>query len=139
MSSNIYSVGLNHVGAYQVSGTPFFETQLLDPTPDTSIRFQFPKVTKRIIVKNTSSHTVRAHFVPWTNGEFGFTTDASTNNNYFSINSGEVMEFNVKCKEVFVSSSNAGGNNDFITVFAELTNIPAGRMFDLQGLEGVSQ
>ena len=142
MSSNIYSVGLNHVGAYQVSGTPFFETQLLNSTIDQSIRFQFPKVTKRIIVKNTSSHTVRAHFVPWLPSDPGFpeyTADASTNNNYFSINSGEVMEFNVKCKEVFVSSSNVGGNNDFITVFAELTNIPAGRMFDLQGLEGVSQ
>lgn len=142
MSSNIYSVGLNHVGAYQVSGTPFFETQLLNPTIDESIRFQFPKVTKRIIVRTATSQPVRVHFVPWLSSDPGFpeyTADASTNNNYFSVDINAPMEFNVKCKEVFVSSPNAGVSNDFITVFAELTNIPAGRMFDLQGLEGVSQ
>ena len=43
MSSNFYSVGLNHVGAYQVSGTPFFERSALPATPDDSLQFQFPK------------------------------------------------------------------------------------------------
>ncbi len=141
MSSNFYSVGLNHVGAYQVSGRPFFETQAIPATTGDSIRIQFPSVTKRIVIKTDSAASVRIHFVPWTPGDAAFpeyTEGASTNDNYFLADRNMPIEFEIKCKEVFISA-NFNGTGEIATVFAELTNIPANRMFNLEGLEGVSQ
>jgi len=138
MSSNFYSVGLNHVGAYQVSGAPFFERSALPATADDSLRFQFPKVTKRVVIQNNSNTDIRVHYVPYRTNEFGFTEGAITNDNYFIISNGTAFEMNVKCKEVFVSCAANNPPND-ITLFAELTNIPTARMFELEGLEGVSR
>jgi hypothetical protein len=138
MSSNFYSVGLNHVGAYQVAGTPFFERSALPAIADDSLQFQFPKVTKRVVIQNNSNADIRVHFVPYNVGEFGYTEGAVTNNNFFIIPQGTAFEMNVKCKEVFVSCGTNNPSND-ITLFAELTNIPASRMYNLEGLEGVSQ
>jgi len=39
----------------------------------------------------------------------------------------------IKCKELYVSASSQSG----FQLCAELTNIPAARMFSLNGLEGV--
>jgi hypothetical protein len=138
MSSNIYSVGLNHVGAFQVSGRPFFETQTLPATADDSIRFEFPNVTKRVAIKTNCNHGIRVHFVPWNTNEFGFTEGASTNNNYFYLDDSGPLELEVKCKEIFISPIQNEGS-DTVTIFAELTNIPASRMYSLEGLEGVSR
>ena len=140
MSSNFYSVGLNHVGAYQVSGKPFLLVPAIPTTNDESVRVQFPSVTKSVTVK--ASHDIRVHFAPYDIGvspTFDFTTDAITGGNFFEIASGAEHTFNVKCKEIFFSTANTGGMSaGDVEIFAELTNIPASRMFDLEGLDGVS-
>mgnify|MGYP003121182436 CR=1 FL=1 len=144
-TSNFYSVGLSHVGAYQVSGTPFVDRITLNATPDVSSRIQFESVTKRIVVRGHSlSADVRIHFAPYDNTvdssnglEYGFTHQASTNNNYVTIAAGETVEFVVKCKEIYFSPT-AGSLTGEIEVLAELTNIPAARMFSLDGVEGVA-
>jgi hypothetical protein len=140
MSSNFYSVGLNHVGAYQVSGKPFLLVPTLPTINDESVRIQFPNVTKSITFK--VKHQIKVHFAPYDLSvapTFDFTTDASTSGNYFIVLANTTHTFDVKCKEVFFSTGNASSlNNGDVEVFAELTNIPASRMFDLEGLDGVS-
>ena len=141
MSSNIYSVGLNHVGAYQVSGVPYLSSSAIPATQDESFRFQFGSVTKKLIVKSTSNQDVRMHFAPFDLGvgpTFDFTQDANTNDNFFIILAGSQVEFNLKCKEVFFSPTTNSQSGE-VQVFAELTNIPANRMFNLEGLEGITQ
>jgi hypothetical protein len=140
MSSNIYSVGLNHVGAYQVSGKPFLLVPTLPTTNDESVRIQFPNVTKSITFK--VKHDIRVHFAPYdlsVGPTFDFTTNASTSANYFIILANTTHTFDVKCKEVFFSTAAASSlQAGDVEVYAELTNIPASRMFDLEGLDGVS-
>jgi hypothetical protein len=141
MSSNFYNVGLQHVGAYQVSGVPYLSSSAIPATQDESFRFQFPTVTKKIIVKSTTNQKVRMHFVPYDLGvgpAFGFTQDAVTNDNFFQILPDAQGEFNLKCKEVFFSPTTNSQTGE-LQLFAELTNIPANRMFDLEGLEGITQ
>ena len=104
MSSNIYSVGLNHVGAYQVSGTPYLSGSNMPGDTTTSLRFEFPTVTKKITFKSNYNHPMRIHFAPYQPGDFGYTNGAVTNNNYFLLLAGATETFHVKCKEVFISS-----------------------------------
>ena len=140
MSSNIYSVGLNHVGAYQVSGVPFITGSIatLTSTND-DLRFQFSSVTKSITFKNNhASQAVNVHFAPWAAGDYGYTYGASTNSNYIEVDGGHSVTLQVKCKEVFISSTTNSQTLDF-EIIAELTNIPTDRMFSLDGVEGVAQ
>jgi len=139
MSSNFYSVGLNHVGAYQVSGTPFITGSSLPGTIDNSVRIEFPKVTKKIIFKSNFNHPMRVHFAPWNTGEFGYTGGAEPDN-YIELDQGHTIDIDVKCKEVFLScGTNSGTSGIDFEIYAELTNIPASRMFSLDGLEGVTE
>jgi len=138
MSSNFYSVGLNHVGAYQVAGTPYVSSSALPSTNTESLRFQFPKVTKKICVSTSSTQGIRVHFAPYLAGEFGYAEGADTNDNYIIVESNHTFELPVKCKEVFISATQNGSSHT-VQIFAELTNIPAERMFSLDGLEGVTQ
>lgn len=139
MSSNFYSVGLNHVGAYQVSGIPFVtgSTDTL-ATAGEDVRFQFPRVTKSITIKNTSNTAVHVHFAPKNAGTFGYVEGALTNSNYFVLDKDHDLKIDVKCKEIFISSTTPTQVLE-IQLCAELTNIPASRMFSLDGLEGVTQ
>jgi hypothetical protein len=117
MSSFIYSVGLNNVGSYQVSGRPFCATGSLNNTRDT---ITFPDVTKQIVVLNRDAG---ADIM-----EVYFHVDSLPANRY-TVNAGEQQTFNVKCKQVYVSSS---ATPDY-TLYASLTGIPAARMYDLTG------
>lgn len=142
MSSNIYSVGLNHVGAYQVSGIPYASGSNM-PGDDglTSLRFQFSKVTKSITVKSNYAHSIRVHFAPYTAGQHGYDGGAVTNSNFVIIASSGSQTFDVKCKEIFISSTNAATGTQptqDVQIFAELTSIPAVRMFNLDGVVGVT-
>jgi len=43
----------------------------------------------------------------------------------------------VKCKEVFITATTASATG-LVYIMAELTNIPASRMFSLDNVEGVA-
>lgn len=137
MSSNIYSVGLNHVGAYQVSGVPYITGSNLPSTNTESLRFEFPNVTRRIIINTDCNHGIRVHWAPYV-ASFGYSDGAQTNNNFILVDSNHSVEFDVKCKEVFISAVNSNDSTHSVQVYAELTNIPASRMFDLDGRSGVN-
>tara|TARA_A100001515_G_scaffold142706_2_gene142163 strand:+ start:21 stop:437 length:417 start_codon:yes stop_codon:yes gene_type:complete len=134
-----YNVGLNNVGSYQASGRPHIDQITLDDQANRSHRVQFANVTKKIIVRTTSSHAVRVHFAPFTaSAEYpSYTDDANTGNNFITLSGSGQIELDAKCKEVFISAP-LGTAEDVVEIYGELTNIPAGRMFSLDGVTGVS-
>lgn len=136
-----YGVGLNHVGAYQVSGTPYVSSSIPPQDVSSSIRFRFPNVTRRITIKSDSNTDLRIHFAPYDSydsASYGYTTVASASANYVIIGGGSGSQvFDVKCKEVFISATGTGATNK-VYVSAELTSIPAQRMFSLDGIDGVA-
>ena len=142
MSSNFYSVGLNHVGAYQVSGTPYLSGSALDTDPTASLRFQFPTVAKSITVKSNHGDPIRGHVAPYTAGDPAYpeyTGGAVTNSNFVIIPANGSETFDFKCKEIFISNTaTSAGTPNAVQVFAELTNIPASRMYSLDGVVGVT-
>jgi hypothetical protein len=137
-TSNIYTPGLNHVGSYQVSGAPYMSGSALDTDPTVSLRFEFPSVAKSITVKSNHAN-IRVHFAPYTAGQYDYTGGAVANNNFVIVANGESQTFDFKCKEIFISNTGTttAGSND-VQVFAELTNIPAARMYSLDGVVGVT-
>ena len=141
MSSNFYSVGLHHVGAYQVSGTPYLSGSILPTNSSDSLRFQFPSVTKSITVRSNHAD-IRVHFAPYTQGDPAYpeySGGAQPNNNFVIVANGESQTFDFKCKEIFISNTGVSNNAaDDVQIFAELTKIPSGRMYSLDGVVGVT-
>ena len=79
---------------------------------------------------------MRIHFAPYT-ASFDYSNGASGSANYFLILDEAEEVFDVKCKEVFISTTNTTTNGN-LSICAELTSIPKERMFSLDGVEGVS-
>ena len=117
MSNNIYSVGLRNVGSYQVAGSPYLTASALT---NEEKQFNFPYVTKRILVHNTGSNDVFLYF-------------SGSSDNKLILPQGKKIDMDVKCKFIYASASSGTG----IQLFAEVTNIPVARMYSLDGLEGV--
>ena len=117
MSSFQYTVGLNNVGSYQVAGSPYLTASAVTDQIET---ISFPRVTQNIIIHNTGSANLHFYFVSSPGVKLVLPADKK-------------MSMDIKCKELYVSASTATG----FQLCAELTNIPAARMFSLTGLEGV--
>ena len=132
-----YSVGLRHVGSYQVSGIPYL-SGASGVTSTASTRFQFDYVSKSIKVKNSGvTNDLYLAFAPSGSSEFpdDYATGSGDTQNYMIVAPGETRTLNVKCKEIFVYSATSTTD---VVVYAELTNIPKSRMFSLDGVEGVT-
>ena len=128
---NPYSVGLNNVGSYQVSGIPYI-TGSAALGQDSEHKIEFPYVARSVCVINHSSTPIRVHFYP---KAIDRVIDGL---HYVELDSDEdSYTFNVKCKEVYVSTPNTAGTREY-RVVAELTNIPTSRMYNLSSsLDGV--
>ena len=120
MASNVYGVGINNVGSYQVAGRPYCASGSTN-IADSRTAITFPTVTKEIVVLNRHA-TADLYFF--------FHTGSSTQNQ-FKIAAGEQETFYVKCKEVFLTGSSAAAVD--YTLYASLTHIPASRMYSLTG------
>lgn len=122
-----YGVGIGHVGSYQVSGRPWItgSTSMVANTED---KIEFPSVTKQVVVINHASQTLRIHFAP---GAQGNTLDGE---HYIELDSDEdSFTFNVKCKEIYLSTPSSNSAVAKYRVYAELTSIPTLRMYALTG------
>jgi len=117
MSNFTYTVGLNNVGSYQVAGSPYLTASTIT---EEAKQFSFPRVTKNILIHNTGSADIYFYFV-------------ASPSVKLKLPSAKKMDIDVKCSSLYVSGSTQSG----IQVMAELTNIPADRMFSLAGLEGI--
>lgn len=135
-TADFYSSGLGNVGSYLVSGHPWISGSNLPNVGTDSLRFTFPNVTKSITVRTNQTVNVRVHFAPLT-ASYGYTHGALADNNFIILNGPGEVKLDVKCKEVFISSPNAIGVKPF-EIYAELTHIPANRMYSLDGVDGVS-
>jgi hypothetical protein len=130
-----YSVGIHNVGSYQAAGVPWITGSTLGA--DREHRVRFPTVTKSVTVINSDSNgaDLYVYFAATGSGP----GDGGTEDNgkpvaakhYITltdVNSSITM--NIRCKDIFVQSAADGGEYQ---VFAELTNIPRGRMWNLSG------
>jgi len=121
-------VGLNNVGSYQVSGIPFITGSNGSLPGDYEARIKFPYVSRSVTVINSGSGgPLLVHFNSSSDGDV--TSDKS--HHYVTLASDQTsMTFDVKCKEIFITSKGAGTGFE---LFAELTNIPTGSMYTLTG------
>ena len=123
--------GLRQVGSYQVSGVPYLTGSgkgLM--ANEEEARIQFPTVTKSITVINSgsaASSELRVHFNSASAAE---DLIDYTGHHFITLGSvGDSVTFNVKCKEIYITSKGTAG----FELFAELTGIPTGSMFELTG------
>ena len=124
-----HTPGLHNVGSYQVSGRPWITGSVALATEGEDT-ISFPSVAKTLTVINTSTDNVelRVHFS-------SKTTNAAVLSKYHYVSLPSYKDsvtFNVKCKEVFLSNPDASDKGSY-TVFAELTQIPSERMYELSG------
>jgi len=99
-------VGVNHVGAYQVSGKPYVKKIATDVTT----QVLFPNVSRWLYVRNEGSNPCRIAF-----SELGITNPEK---NYLEIRGNTATPaFELKASEVWVSGSNS------VYIVAGLTNI----------------
>lgn len=144
MPSNIYTVGLQNAGSYQVAGQPYMSGSTTTNTLGSNVNGHvvFPYVTKKVKITNEAtdtSHHLIVSFSPFLESEkanYGYTNSASGSGNWLFLKHGNSMELDVKCKEIFVAPATA--NNTAYSLYAELTNVPTARMYSLDGIEGSS-
>lgn len=130
MGSQYSRPGLGNVGSYQASGHPWITGSTVSSGQE--YKFQFPFVSKRLKVQTVDASGgghIRVHFVSSSAG------NVSGGLHYWHVSDGEPLDMTVKCKEVYVSHDH-GGATEF-RIWAEMTNIPVGEMFELTG-SGIS-
>lgn len=119
-----YNVGIGHVGSYQVSGHPFLTGST---TIDAGIvhTITFPRVAKKVVVTSRSAVDLQVSFTDPNTG------DAAAGKHYVSlVDNKDSFTFDVKCKEIYVTSLGAGGAYE---LYAELTGIEPKEMYPLTG------
>lgn len=129
--SNVYSVGINNVGSYLVSGQPYITGSYIESaenkiTANHEISVEFPNVTKTFSVWNYSSD-------PASKLRITFAQTSSIQNYpacYIELAQNETTKLDVKCKEIYLS---AVGGDVHWKVYGSLTGIPRQRMYDLTG------
>ena len=142
--ANVYSVGLRNVGSYQVSGHPYLSGAITNAQYGSvsGSHFVFPYVTKKIKLTNKdTTNGAIVSFVPYLQSEsdaLGYTNSTSGSGNWLYLSGSTTIELDVKCKEIFVATYEATGAVDYIQVYAELTSIPTGSMYSLDGVTGSS-
>jgi len=144
-------VGLRNVGSYQVSGIPWMTgSENLDHAKVHLV--EFPYVTKRVLVQNTSTGSLDAgstlailvHFESGSGttavtdtGPAGAkaiapTSDVIAGYHYLPVLASGSLDMNIKCTKLYISQF-TGQPDKAYHVFAELTNIPAASMPQLTG------
>ena len=125
--SNVYGVGLNNMGSYQVSGHPFMTGGIVPANDEVTI--EFPYVTKQIIVKNnknTGSKILRVHFAPTGSG------NVISGKHFLELSAQETVKLDMKCSKIYLTVKLSGQTCDY-QIYASLTNIPSERMYHLTG------
>ena len=116
--------GIGNVGSFQVAGTPFL-TGAAVISNGTEFRIDFPAVTKNIKVFCThADNSIRVHF------DSKDDSNTISNKHFLTVTSGSV-DLGVKCKTIYIS--NASGGASSFELYAELTGIEPGMMFELDG------
>ena len=145
-----YDVGLHNVGSYQASGKPFI-TGSTFADDDKCHMIEFPSVCKSFTVINTTaggSGDIRVHFqsgsgttaITVAGGagaqDIAAASDVIAGLHFITVPDDQgSITMDVKCKRFYISGdiAGAGSQTPSYQVIAELTNIPADRMYPLTG------
>lgn len=137
------SAGINNVGSYQASGTPYITGNFF-LSGGVQDKIVFPAVTSRVIITANTNATpqgaapIRIHFAS-TGTDGG---NVVGGNHYVTLSQSVSVpepsfDARIKCKELFVScpvqAGAAGLMSGSYTIFAELTGIGIAEMFTLTG------
>jgi len=137
-----YTVGIHNVGSYQASGVPWITGSTLGASREHRVRF--PTITRSVTVINSDSGDadLLVYFASTSSaaarGEGGTEDTGSPvgGKHYITLGShNDSITMNIRCKDMFIQSTADGGEYQ---VFAELTNIPRARMWNLSG-SGVNE
>ena len=137
-----YTPGLGSVGNYQVSGTPWITGSMLAASGstgtvglnDSTQHIQFPYVTKEITVVNLGQTDIEIHLKNYfgahgaTTGGHKFTIPPSGTHHGAPL---ARQVFDMKTRELFVTNKDSGAGA--YQIYASLTRIDRGRMFELTG------
>ena len=116
--ANFYSVGINNVGSYQVSGYPFVTGSVGCAT---ATKIEFPKITRWVNIQATVDEC-----------RVGFSQVGVENHNYFTLSAGqETGPLELKLSELWVSGSSV---DSAVNILAGLTNIRSNQMSNLTGV-----
>ena len=117
--SFIYSVGLQNVGSYQVSGQPFLSSSITVPANTAApLEIKFDQVTKFVIIRNEtdSAGDIRV----------GFSSNGLKNENFVRLAVSESLSADYKVTSVFLRSGDSSEQS--ASIVAGLTNIPSSRL-----------
>ena len=136
--SNVYTAGLHNAGSYIVSGKPWITGSTANTNSlaaNNQVKIEFPYVTKRVHIKNTRGGSAAAGKRLRVTLVDSGSANAVSGLHYYEIQNDSslgptTLDLNIKVKEIYLS---APGTGTAYTVFAELTGIPAERMFALTG------
>jgi len=133
---NPYRAGLRNVGSYQVSGQPYITGSFIGSSLNTipsgvETQILFPYVTKSITLWNHSTGVEKLRFHLVSSGSI---TNHPASKHYYELAKGESLTINLKCKEAWLS---AVSGDVYWKMYASLTNISTGSMYDLTG-SGIS-
>jgi hypothetical protein len=149
-------VGLRNVGSYQISGHPYMTGSTMKNGLERKV--EFPFVTQEITIRTSGSNmaqgpTLRVHF-----NATGSNANVIPQHHYFTLGGNATaptvaaaqagnapigngtLKLNVKCKEIYITCVSGGvasgpaaeALNGF-QLFASLTNIGTGHMYELTG------
>ena len=117
--SFIYSVGLQNVGSYQVSGQPYLSSSITVPANSAEpLEIQFDQVTKFVIIRNETDSV----------GEIrvGFSSNGVKGQNFVRLAVSESLSADYKVTSVFLRSNTS--TQQSASIVAGLTNIPSARL-----------
>ena len=118
MPGNYYRPGLGNVGSFQTSGIPWCSSSVNVPASGAAVeahRIDFPYITKRLVVRNDGTPTIRVGFSD--QGVRGM----YNNKYYFTLEENNSLELDFKVSRVYLYSDSAGAGE--ATVIAALTSI----------------
>jgi hypothetical protein len=108
----LHRPGIGNAASYQVSGIPFASSSLAVPATGTTLKIQFPQITKFITITNLT---------PASQMRLGFSDLGTKGTNYFLITGSTTFTTEVKAAEVFLMSNTATPLS--ASLIAGLTNI----------------
>lgn len=130
----IATVGINSVGAYQVSGAPFLTGSDVPQSSNIvdGVHVRFPTVTKSVtIINKSASVNLVVHFASRVN------PNVMNARRFISLEGQDsAMTFAVKCTEIWVSSKTNGTATGSFELLAELT--PIQTTYNLSSSSGVA-
>ena len=120
-----HGVGLRNVGSYQASGHPYLTGSGAMYAGEEK-QVVFPFVTKSVTVMASGSNPA----IGITFNSTGSDAGVITGRHLLGISAaGTTFTFDVKCKEIYISSPEVGG----VMLYASLTNIPTASMYAVTG------